>query len=142
MKISAVSYINTLPFIYGLQHSPIIDKIDLSLDYPAECASKLINNQIDIIPRYLREGVKCNLINKKEAIEIAVQNSLKNIDTNWVAFLMFDKEIEGFVWTIIGTIELISPKPYYAANVNIIEINAITKEVVSLVERERLDAIH
>jgi len=48
MKISAVSYINTLPFIYGLQHSPIIDKIDLSLDYPAECASKLINNQIDI----------------------------------------------------------------------------------------------
>jgi len=48
MKISAVSYINTLPFIYGLQHSPIINKIDLSIDYPAQCASKLINNQVDI----------------------------------------------------------------------------------------------
>lgn len=122
-------------------------KID-SLDYEKLFAFEIvddntntINNQIDIIPSYLRKGVKCNLINKKEAIEIAVQNSLKNIDSNWVTFLMFDKEIEGFVWTIIGTIELISPKPYYAAIVNIIEINAITKEIISFVERERLDAM-
>jgi len=47
-KISAVSYANTYPFLYGLKKSSIIDTIDLSLDYPSDCAKKLINNQVDI----------------------------------------------------------------------------------------------
>ncbi|MHB1179099.1 MAG: menaquinone biosynthetic enzyme MqnA/MqnD family protein [Daejeonella sp.] len=48
IKISAVSYTNTKPFVYGLMHSGISDQIDLSLDIPSECASKLINDQADI----------------------------------------------------------------------------------------------
>ena len=48
IKISAVSYTNTKPFVFGLTHSDIINKIDLSLDIPSECANKLINNQADI----------------------------------------------------------------------------------------------
>ncbi|MES2274730.1 MAG: menaquinone biosynthesis protein [Bacteroidota bacterium] len=48
VKISAVSYTNTQPFIYGLRHTGIINKIDLSLDIPADCALKLIDNQVDI----------------------------------------------------------------------------------------------
>lgn len=48
IRISAVSYTNTKPFIYGLQHSDIINQIDLSLDTPSDCAQKLINNQVDI----------------------------------------------------------------------------------------------
>ena len=48
IKISAVSYTNTKPFIYGLEHSEIINKIDLSLDIPADCAEKLKNSQVDI----------------------------------------------------------------------------------------------
>ncbi|QKJ29953.1 menaquinone biosynthesis protein [Mucilaginibacter mali] len=48
VKISAVSYTNTQPFIYGITHSDIIDQIDLSLDIPADCAQKLIDNQVDI----------------------------------------------------------------------------------------------
>ena len=44
IKISAVSYLNTLPFIYGLKQSKLIDTIDLQLDYPAVCADKLIND--------------------------------------------------------------------------------------------------
>lgn len=48
IKISAVSYTNTKPFIYGIKHSAIIDKIDLSLDIPSDCAMKLIDNQVDI----------------------------------------------------------------------------------------------
>ena len=48
IRISAVSYTNTKPFIYGLQHTPIIEKIDLSLDNPAECAQKLIDDKVDI----------------------------------------------------------------------------------------------
>ncbi len=48
VRISAVSYTNTKPFIYGLQHSDILDRIDLSLDTPADCAQKLIDDQADI----------------------------------------------------------------------------------------------
>lgn len=48
IRISAVSYTNTKPFIYGLQHTPIIDKIDLSLDNPTDCAQKLIDDLVDI----------------------------------------------------------------------------------------------
>lgn len=48
VKISAVSYTNTQPFIYGITHSAVIDKIDLSLDIPADCAQKLIDNKVDI----------------------------------------------------------------------------------------------
>lgn len=48
IKISAVSYTNTKPFLYGIQHSDIINKIDLSLDIPSDCAQKLIDNRVDI----------------------------------------------------------------------------------------------
>jgi chorismate dehydratase len=48
IKISAVSYTNTRPFLYGLQHTSIIDQIDLSVDIPADCAQKLIDDKVDI----------------------------------------------------------------------------------------------
>ncbi|MDP9047284.1 MAG: radical SAM protein, partial [Bacteroidota bacterium] len=48
INISAVSYTNTKPFIYGLQHTDLINAIDLSLDNPADCAQKLIDGVVDI----------------------------------------------------------------------------------------------
>ncbi|TFF39609.1 menaquinone biosynthetic enzyme MqnA/MqnD family protein [Mucilaginibacter psychrotolerans] len=48
IRISAVSYTNTKPFLYGLQHSAIINDIDLSLNMPADCAQKLIDDKADI----------------------------------------------------------------------------------------------
>lgn len=48
IKVSAVSYTNSKPFVYGIMHSGILDQIDLSLDIPSVCASKLIDNQVDI----------------------------------------------------------------------------------------------
>lgn len=48
IRISAVSYTNTKPFLYGIQHTDIINKIDLSLDMPADCAQKLIDDVVDI----------------------------------------------------------------------------------------------
>jgi chorismate dehydratase len=48
IKISAVSYTNTKPFIYGIAHSSIQEQIELSLDVPSDCADKLIDNQVDI----------------------------------------------------------------------------------------------
>lgn len=48
IKVSAVSYTNTKPFVYGLIHSEIYELIDLSLDIPSICAQKLINDEADI----------------------------------------------------------------------------------------------
>ncbi|WP_158828431.1 menaquinone biosynthetic enzyme MqnA/MqnD family protein [Mucilaginibacter lacusdianchii] len=48
IRISAVSYTNTKPFLYGIQHTDIINQIDLSLDHPSDCAQKLIDDQVDI----------------------------------------------------------------------------------------------
>lgn len=48
IKISAVSYTNTKPFIYGIEHSALLEQIELSLDIPADCAAKLIDRQVDI----------------------------------------------------------------------------------------------
>ena len=47
-KVSAVSYLNTVPFIHGLKQSELTHNIDLQLDYPAICADKLINGTVDL----------------------------------------------------------------------------------------------
>jgi chorismate dehydratase len=48
IKISAVSYTNTKPFIYGIEHDDVLQQIDLSLDIPTDCAAKVINGQVDV----------------------------------------------------------------------------------------------
>lgn len=48
IRISAVSYTNTTPFIYGIRHTEFVNNIDLSLDIPADCAQKLIDDEADI----------------------------------------------------------------------------------------------
>ncbi|MBB5636981.1 chorismate dehydratase [Pedobacter cryoconitis] len=48
IKISAVAYTNTKPFIYGINHSEVINQIDLSLDIPSDCAAKLIDGTVDV----------------------------------------------------------------------------------------------
>lgn len=48
IKISVVSYLNSKPFIYGLNHSGLTNKIDLQLDIPSVCAQKLIDGKVDI----------------------------------------------------------------------------------------------
>ncbi|TDO24133.1 menaquinone biosynthetic enzyme MqnA/MqnD family protein [Pedobacter duraquae] len=48
IKISAVAYTNTKPFIYGIEHSEVKDLIDLTLDIPSDCAAKLISGQVDV----------------------------------------------------------------------------------------------
>ena len=48
IKISVVSYLNSSPFIYGINQSDIKNEIKLSLDIPSVCADKLINGNIDV----------------------------------------------------------------------------------------------
>jgi len=46
--VGAVSYLNTKPLIYGFEQGIMKDQVDLSIDYPANIASKLLSDQIDI----------------------------------------------------------------------------------------------
>lgn len=48
INISLVSYLNSTPFLYGLQHYKLLNTIKISLDSPAICAQKLIDNTVDI----------------------------------------------------------------------------------------------
>ncbi len=48
IKISAVSYLNTKPFIYGIYRSELADLIDLQLDIPSVCAKKLVSGEVDL----------------------------------------------------------------------------------------------
>lgn len=47
IRVSAVSYLNTRPFTYGLEKQPV-DGLSLSLDMPSECARKLLEGEADI----------------------------------------------------------------------------------------------
>jgi chorismate dehydratase len=48
IRISAVKYANTYPFIYGLTESGFDKKVILETDHPADCAAKLISGRVDI----------------------------------------------------------------------------------------------
>jgi len=48
IRVSMVAYLNAQPFMYGLKHHDIGDRLDLTLDIPSECARKLLNNEADI----------------------------------------------------------------------------------------------
>ncbi|OJZ14431.1 menaquinone biosynthesis protein [Sphingobacterium sp. 40-24] len=48
IRVSAVSYTNTYPFLNGIRKSKVMEQIDLSVDYPSACAQKVIDDQADI----------------------------------------------------------------------------------------------
>jgi len=48
VKISVVSYLNSKPFIYGIENSSLMHEIDLQKDIPSVCAQKLLEGKVDI----------------------------------------------------------------------------------------------
>lgn len=48
IKIVAVSYLNTRPFLYGLKNAAIKDKIELQTFIPSVCADKLLSGEADL----------------------------------------------------------------------------------------------
>ncbi|MHC1708089.1 MAG: menaquinone biosynthetic enzyme MqnA/MqnD family protein [Bacteroidales bacterium] len=48
LKISAISYLNTVPFVYGIKHSGILKDFSLTFDVPSTCAEKLKIGEADI----------------------------------------------------------------------------------------------
>ena len=47
-SVSIVNYYNTIPFLYGINHSGFKSQINLELDIPSVCAQKLKNKQVEI----------------------------------------------------------------------------------------------
>jgi len=48
IRIGAVSYLNTKPLLYGIERAAIRKDIDMIIDYPANIASMLVNDDIDM----------------------------------------------------------------------------------------------
>jgi chorismate dehydratase len=48
IKVGAVSYLNTKPLLYGIEHAAVFAQMDLHLDYPAKIAEALLNGEIDL----------------------------------------------------------------------------------------------
>lgn len=49
IKVSAVSYTNSIPFVLGIKSSNVVlEQIELSLDIPSDCATKLAEGKVDI----------------------------------------------------------------------------------------------
>jgi chorismate dehydratase len=48
IRVTAVSYLNTKPLLYGILNSSIQNEISLSLDIPSVCAAKLKSGEADL----------------------------------------------------------------------------------------------
>ncbi len=48
VRVSAISYLNTLPFVYGLINHPVSEKIELKMVTPSEAARSLIDDTADV----------------------------------------------------------------------------------------------
>lgn len=48
LKVTAVSYLNTKPFLYGIFNNQVDHLIDLKLDIPSVCAEKLKSGEADL----------------------------------------------------------------------------------------------
>ena len=48
VKVAAVSYLNTKPLLYGFRNHPVMEMMELSMDYPAKIAQQLIDGEVDV----------------------------------------------------------------------------------------------
>ncbi len=48
IKVAALSYLNTKPLLYGIEHSDIINDLEIIVDYPAQLARSLQDGNIDM----------------------------------------------------------------------------------------------
>jgi chorismate dehydratase len=48
VRVSAISYLNTAPFVYGLENHPVSGMIEVEYVPPAVTAAKLISGEADL----------------------------------------------------------------------------------------------
>ncbi|WP_343674550.1 menaquinone biosynthesis protein [Chitinophaga sp.] len=48
VKVAAVSYLNTKPLLFGFRNHPVMNMMELSVDYPAKIGQQLIDGIVDV----------------------------------------------------------------------------------------------
>lgn len=49
VRVVAVSYVNTYPFLHGLEHDPVLRRsVELRLEMPSECARMMVAGEADL----------------------------------------------------------------------------------------------
>lgn len=97
IRISAISYLNSLPFVWCLEHSDLLPKVDISYDIPSRCADKLLANEADLglipivevlkLPQYHIVSPCCiSAYSKVETVLIAAQTEIQNVKTIYLDF--------------------------------------------------------
>ena len=79
-KIVMVSYHNSLPFLYGLEHSEYIkENCEIILKYPSECASLLLEKKCDValVPVGIIPSLKISYIVSKYCI--GAENKVRSV---------------------------------------------------------------
>ncbi len=95
LKISAVSYLNTYPFVYGLLQSGFLNNFRLDLDVPSICAAKLAKGESDIalmpvgaIPDLTKyeiiSGYCIGAVSKVKTVLLLSQKPLQEIREIWL----------------------------------------------------------
>lgn len=97
IRISAVRYANTYPFIFGLTESGFGRKVILETDHPADCAAKLISGQADIglIPVSVLPELKewhiisnycIGAFDRVRTVQLMSNSDLKDIETIYLDY--------------------------------------------------------
>ena len=113
-RVSIVSYLNSKPFLYGLQNSAIAREIELSLDIPSKVAAKLSFNLADIglipvagledLDEYQIVGNYCiGAVGKVKTVVLASEVPLEEIETILMDYqsrssVLLAKVLAKFYW--------------------------------------------
>jgi chorismate dehydratase len=97
IRISAVRYANTFPFIYGLSESGFDKKVILETDHPADCASKVMSGKVDlglipvaVIPLLKESHIISNYCiganNKVRTVQLMSNSDFNDIETVYLDY--------------------------------------------------------
>lgn len=116
IRVSLVSYLNSKPFLNGIQNFKDELSIDLSLDVPSESARKLLNNEADIglIPvavlpflkeKYILSDYCIGALGKVSSVMLYSKMPLQEIQTIALDFqsrtsVMLVKVLAKYLWKI------------------------------------------
>ncbi|HRH61426.1 MAG TPA: hypothetical protein PL045_12690, partial [Chitinophagaceae bacterium] len=97
IKIGAVSYLNTKPLLYGIQHyDALLQQVEIVEDYPAIIAEMLLTNEIDaglvpvsIIPKMQEHHIISNFCIGAEG-DVASVCLFSEVPVNEIETVMLD----------------------------------------------------
>ncbi len=97
IRIASVSYLNSVQFTYGIEHSGLIDA-DLTLAPPVECANQLRNGDVDLA--LIPVGGLLSLGEEGKDFEIITSHCIGAIGAVRTVVLMSDEELENIerIW--------------------------------------------